>query len=83
MTGLHIDPSARQAEKRVLTDCCNAEPVVSRTVSDLMSHWPQDLDENGALIVGEGHHKQCLDSGDFDVTCPACGCTIDTEVEEQ
>lgn len=81
MPGLHNDLLARASENRVLTDCCNVEPVITRVVSDLMAHWPQDL-ENGTLLVGEGHHKQCLDSGDFDVTCPACGITIDTKVKE-
>lgn len=83
MAGLHINPGARQAEGRVLTDCCNVEPVITRVVSDLMAHWPQDIDENGALIVGEGHHKTCLQSGGYAVTCSKCGTEIDTEVEEQ
>jgi hypothetical protein len=83
MAGLHVDLLARVAENKVLTDCCNAEPVVTRTVTDLLRHWPQEISENGTLVVGEGHYKESVPNDDpFVVLCPKCNATIETEAEE-
>ena len=84
MTGLHVALSPELGAAEVVkTDCCFVEPIVTCVVSDLLQYDPITLDENGALVLGEGRWKESIpNDAKHVVLCPQCNSTINIEVEE-